>query len=426
MREELHRQILGRFRATMETEVAHDKRAIVLAGPPGAGKSRILGELIGSPAARAGAGGSRSTPTRSRPSSWTRPPPTGLTRRSSPPAVRELEAQGSGSSRSTSPPSCTKSPPNWPRPCAKKRSAPAPTSSSTRSCPSRTPPSSSDTSLSAPATASTSSTSRCPTTSRPPGSPSAGAAPTPRHSRAIRVPPRREMGPRGLRPQRVCRGGVARHFSGVRRTRRARVWQRHELPPVLDTWERPTAGRRGRPGAGSERRPRRPPGSRRHSQRPRQLPGRPAGTSSAPRKTARAVNARALAGATAPTAEPPRLLTGGRPRDLPTVRLGAVSLASVAAALAALAYARSVLGRAAHGAELVIELEGQRPTDHDPALHRSARRPLCHIRSLSTNRAVLVLRTGPQLFAMSCVATPGRGPMQLSELVAPLVSQGPE
>ncbi|MFE9232668.1 zeta toxin family protein [Cellulosimicrobium funkei] len=49
MREELHQQILGRFRATMENEVAHDKRAIVLAGPPGAGKSRILGELIGKP-----------------------------------------------------------------------------------------------------------------------------------------------------------------------------------------------------------------------------------------------------------------------------------------------------------------------------------------------------------------------------------------
>ena len=49
MREELHQQILDRFRATMETEVAHDKRAIVLAGPPGAGKSRILGELIGAP-----------------------------------------------------------------------------------------------------------------------------------------------------------------------------------------------------------------------------------------------------------------------------------------------------------------------------------------------------------------------------------------
>jgi len=49
MREELHQQILGSFRATMENEVAHDKRAIVLAGPPGAGKSRILGELIGVP-----------------------------------------------------------------------------------------------------------------------------------------------------------------------------------------------------------------------------------------------------------------------------------------------------------------------------------------------------------------------------------------
>ncbi|MDF2826755.1 MAG: toxin component of a toxin/antitoxin system [Mycobacterium sp.] len=95
MREELHQQILGRLRATMENEVAHDKRAIVLAGPPGAGKSRILGELIGKP-------GSES---RRR---WLEVDPDDIKTQLldaatadgsyetfiKPPAVRELEAQG--------------------------------------------------------------------------------------------------------------------------------------------------------------------------------------------------------------------------------------------------------------------------------------------------------------------------------------------
>lgn len=95
MREELHQQILGRFRATMENEVAHDKRAIVLAGPPGAGKSLILDELIGDP----------SSESRRR---WLEVDPDEIKTQLldaaaadgsyetfiKPPAVRELEAQG--------------------------------------------------------------------------------------------------------------------------------------------------------------------------------------------------------------------------------------------------------------------------------------------------------------------------------------------
>lgn len=95
MREELHQKILGSFRATMEDEVAHEKRAIVLAGPPGAGKSRILGELIGAP----GTEGRRQ---------WLEVDPDEIKTQLldaaaadgsyetfiKPPAVRELEAQG--------------------------------------------------------------------------------------------------------------------------------------------------------------------------------------------------------------------------------------------------------------------------------------------------------------------------------------------
>lgn len=49
MREELQEQILQDCRDRLEGDVGHDSRAIVLAGPPGAGKSRILNEVIGAP-----------------------------------------------------------------------------------------------------------------------------------------------------------------------------------------------------------------------------------------------------------------------------------------------------------------------------------------------------------------------------------------
>ncbi|MFE9235176.1 zeta toxin family protein [Cellulosimicrobium funkei] len=95
MREELHQQILQGYRETMENEVTHDKRAIVLAGPPGAGKSRILDELIGAP----GTEGRRQ---------WLEIDPDEIKAQLldaaaadgsyetfiKPPAVRELEAQG--------------------------------------------------------------------------------------------------------------------------------------------------------------------------------------------------------------------------------------------------------------------------------------------------------------------------------------------
>lgn len=49
LREELHEQILQDYRDRIAGEVGHDRYAIVLAGPPGAGKSRILNEVIGAP-----------------------------------------------------------------------------------------------------------------------------------------------------------------------------------------------------------------------------------------------------------------------------------------------------------------------------------------------------------------------------------------
>jgi chloramphenicol 3-O-phosphotransferase len=49
MREELHEQILQDCHDRLEGDVGHDRRAIVLAGPPGAGKSCILNEVIGAP-----------------------------------------------------------------------------------------------------------------------------------------------------------------------------------------------------------------------------------------------------------------------------------------------------------------------------------------------------------------------------------------
>ena len=46
LRRRLHQQVLAPYRDRL-AEVAHDRRAIVLAGPPGAGKSRILADVVG-------------------------------------------------------------------------------------------------------------------------------------------------------------------------------------------------------------------------------------------------------------------------------------------------------------------------------------------------------------------------------------------
>ncbi len=98
----------------IEGDVGHDRRAIVLSGPPGAGKSRILNEVIGAPGS-------------DHRSQWLEIDPDEIKKLLldaaaqdgsyetffKPPAVREVEAQGGGGREvppSTSLPSSTRSP----------------------------------------------------------------------------------------------------------------------------------------------------------------------------------------------------------------------------------------------------------------------------------------------------------------------------
>jgi hypothetical protein len=65
IRGRLHNEILTPYRERFAelTAAGHTGRAIVLTGPPGAGKSRILAQLIGKRTATRARHGSRSTPT---------------------------------------------------------------------------------------------------------------------------------------------------------------------------------------------------------------------------------------------------------------------------------------------------------------------------------------------------------------------------
>lgn len=95
MREELHEQILQDYRDRLEGDVGHDRRAIVLAGPPGAGKSRILNEVIGAPGSDQRTGWLEIDPDEIKKLLLDAAAQDGSYETFiKPPAVRELEAQG--------------------------------------------------------------------------------------------------------------------------------------------------------------------------------------------------------------------------------------------------------------------------------------------------------------------------------------------